>query len=59
MAYTKIHAVKAALPKAIKYITDPGKTDGQTLISTFACGVETAAFDFQYALSKTQTRRSI
>ena len=54
MAYTKIHAVKAALPKAIKYITDPGKTDGQTLISTFACGVETAAFDFQYALSKTK-----
>ena len=54
MAYTKIHAIKATLPKAIKYITDPGKTDGQTLISTFACGVETAAFDFQYALSKTK-----
>lgn len=54
MAYTKIHAVKATLPKAIKYITDPGKTDGQTLISTFACGAETAAFDFQYALSKTK-----
>lgn len=54
MAYTKIHAIKATLPKAIKYITDPDKTDGQTLISTFACGVETAAFDFQYALSKTK-----
>ena len=54
MAYTKIHAVKATLPKAIKYITDSGKTDGQTLISTFACGVETAAFDFQYSLSKTK-----
>ncbi len=54
MAYTKIHAIKATLPKAIKYITDPGKTDGQTLISTFACGAETAAFDFQYALSKTK-----
>lgn len=54
MAYTKIHAIKATLPKAIKYITDPGKTDGQTLISTFACGTETAAFDFQFALSKTK-----
>jgi len=54
MAYTKIHAIKATLPKAIKYITDPDKTDGQTLISTFACGAETAAFDFQYALSKTK-----
>ena len=54
MAYTKIHAIKATLPKAIKYITDPGKTDGQTLISTFACGAKTTAFDFQFALSKTK-----
>ncbi|MCI9428146.1 MAG: relaxase/mobilization nuclease domain-containing protein [Eubacterium sp.] len=54
MAYTKIHAIKATLPKAIKYILNPDKTDGQTLISTFACGTETAAFDFQYALSKTK-----
>ncbi len=54
MAYTKIHAVKENLSKAIKYITNPDKTDEQTLISTFSCGVETAVYDFQYALSKTR-----
>lgn len=54
MAYTKIHAIKATLPKSIKHITNPDKTDGQTLISAFACGAETAAFNFQYALSKTK-----
>ncbi len=54
MAYTKIHAIKTTLSKAIKYITNPDKTDGQTLVSTFGCGVETADYDFKYALSKTK-----
>ena len=54
MAITKIHAIKATLPKAIKYITNPHKTDDKILVSTFACGVETAHYDFNFALSKTK-----
>lgn len=54
MAITKIHAIKATLPKAIKYITNPHKTDDQILVSTFACGVETAPYDFNFALSRTK-----
>lgn len=54
MAITKIHAIKATLPKAIKYITNPHKTDDKILVSTFACGVETAPYDFNFALSKTK-----
>lgn len=54
MAVTKIHAIKATLPKAIKYITNPQKTDDKILVSTFACGVETAPYDFNFALSKTK-----
>lgn len=54
MAITKIHAIKATLPKAIKYITNPHKTDDKILVSTFACGVETAHYDFNFALSRTK-----
>lgn len=54
MAITKIHAIKATLPKAIKYITNPHKTDDKILVSTFSCGVETAPYDFNFALSKTK-----
>ncbi len=54
MAITKIHAIKATLPKAITYITNPHKTDDKILVSTFACGVETAPYDFNFALSKTK-----
>ena len=54
MAITKIHAIKATLPKAIKYITNPHKTDDKILVSTFACGLETAPYDFNFALSKTK-----
>ena len=52
MSYTKIHAVKATVQKALKYICNPEKTDGQILIDSFACGVETAHYDFMDALSK-------
>lgn len=53
MAYTKIHAVKATVHKAIAYICNPDKTDGSILISSFGCSPETAHFDFKFALSKT------
>lgn len=52
MAYTRIHAVKATVQKALKYICNPEKTDGQILIDSFACGIETAHYDFKDALSK-------
>lgn len=52
MAYTRIHAVKATVQKALKYICNPEKTDGQILIDAFACGIETAHYDFMDALSK-------
>jgi len=52
MAYTRIHAVKATVQKALKYIRNPEKTDGQILVDSFACGIETAHYDFMDALSK-------
>ena len=53
MAYTKIHAIKSTVDKAIAYICNPDKTDESMLISSFACSPETAHFDFKFALSKT------
>lgn len=50
MAYTKIHAIKTTVNKAIAYICNPDKTDEGILISSFACAPETAAIDFKYTL---------
>ena len=55
MAYTKIHAVKATINKAIAYICNPDKTDQKILIDSFGTGPETAAFDFKSTLSKTSS----
>ncbi len=52
MAYTRIHAIKATVQKALKYICNPEKTNGELLIDSFACGIETAHYDFRAALSK-------
>ena len=54
MAYTKIHAIKATVHKAINYIFNPNKTDESILISSFGCSPETAPYDFKFALSKTR-----
>ncbi len=53
MAITKIHAIKATVHKAVDYICNPTKTDESILISSFGCSPETVAFDFKFALSKT------
>ncbi len=53
MAYTKIHAVTATVGKAVDYICNPDKTDGSILISSYGCSPQTAVYDFQFALSKT------
>ena len=50
MAYTKIHAIKATVNKAIEYICNPDKTDEQIYVSSYACAPETAAIDFKYTL---------
>lgn len=50
MAYTKIHAIKATVDKAIAYICNPEKTDESIYISSYACAPETAAIDFKYTL---------
>lgn len=55
MAYTKIHAIKATLNKAINYITNPSKTDGKMLVDSFACSPESADIEFDFALKKTLT----
>ena len=54
MAYTRIHAIKATVHKAVKYICNPEKTDENILVSSFGCSPETARFDFKYELSKTR-----
>jgi hypothetical protein len=53
MAYTKIHAITATINKAVDYICNPAKTDEGILISSYGCSPETAAYDFKFALSKT------
>lgn len=50
MAYTKIHAIKATVDKAIDYICTPEKTDEKMFVSSYACSPETAAYDFKYTL---------
>ncbi|KSV57417.1 relaxase/mobilization nuclease domain-containing protein [Acetivibrio ethanolgignens] len=50
MAYTKIHAIKATVDKAIDYICNSEKTDEKMYISSYACSPETAAIDFKYTL---------
>lgn len=47
MAITKIHAIKTTPGRAIDYIENPQKTDGQMLISGYNCDPQTAAFEFQ------------
>ena len=46
MAITKIHAIKSTLGKALAYIENPDKTDGQMLVSGYNCEPQTASIDF-------------
>ena len=45
MAITKIHAIKSTLGKALAYIENPDKTDGQ--MSGYNCEPQTASIDFE------------
>ncbi len=53
MAYTRIHAIKSTVKKAVAYICNPDKTEEQLLVDTFGCGIETASVDFDSALRQT------
>lgn len=54
MAYTRIHAIKSTVAKAVAYICNPDKTEQQLLVDSFGCCPETARHDFDYALSRTK-----
>ncbi|HFK0369725.1 TPA: relaxase/mobilization nuclease domain-containing protein [Listeria monocytogenes] len=47
MAITKIHAVKKTPKLAIDYITNPEKTDGQLLISSYNCEWQASASEME------------
>ena len=47
MAITIIHAIKSTLGKALAYIENPDKTDGQMLVSGYNCEPQTASIDFE------------
>ena len=52
MAVSKIHALYNTLGKAISYITNPDKTDGGCLVSSFGCSIETAAIEMMLTASQ-------
>ncbi len=47
MAYTKIHAVTAAVNKAVDYTCSPAKIDKGILIFSYGYGSEATAYDFR------------
>lgn len=59
MAYTKIHPIRVSVSGAIRYITNPEKTDGKLLISTYECTVESAAEEFAQTLTQTNRKTEI
>lgn len=54
MAIVKIHNIKWTLKKALAYIMNPSKTEGQLLVSGYNCDPQTAYFDFE--LTNTMAR---
>ena len=55
MAYTRIHAIKSTVAKAVAYICNPDKTEQQLLVDSFGCHPDTAKHDFDYTLSRTKS----
>lgn len=58
MAVTKIHPIKLTLNRAIKYVTNPEKTDEYALVDTYACGLETATLSFESTLNKARDHKN-
>ena len=59
MAITKIHAIKSTLGKALAYIENPDKTDGQMLVSGYNCEPQTASIDFEITPALAQKARNL
>ena len=59
MAVTKIHPIRRTLNKAVDYITDDDKTNGELLVSTFGCTRETIEDDFGYTRNRASYHGSI
>ena len=56
MAVSKIHVLYNTLGKAISYITNPDKTDGGCLVSSFGCSIETAAIEMKLTANLAEYR---
>ena len=59
MAITKIHPIRRTLGKAVDYITNKDKTDGEIFVSTYGCTRETIEEDFEYTRKQASYRGSI
>ncbi len=57
MAYLKIFPIKVTDKKAIAYITNPDKTEGSLLVSSFGCSPETA--DLEFAFTREQGKNNV
>ena len=58
MAITKIHPIRADVQKAVDYICNPEKTNGELLVDSFACSPKTAGVEFDMALNYGSRRGS-
>lgn len=59
MAITKIHVIKSTLGKALAYIENPDKTDGQRLVSGYNCEPQTASIDFEMTAGLAHKARNL
>lgn len=57
MAVTKTHPIKSTLKLALSYIMNPHKTDGNMLVSSFACSPETADIEFEMTRKRAMSVR--
>jgi len=57
MAVTQIHSIQVTLNKSIEYITNPDKTDGKLLVSSFGCSAETAAVEFDWTRKNADVKK--
>lgn len=59
MAITKIHPIRRTLNKAVKYITNPAKTESELYESTYACNGETIIPAFEYTQRQADNNAAI
>lgn len=58
MAVTKIHPIKLTVDRAIKYVTNPNKTNEYALVDTYLCGVDTAAINFEATVAQARDHKN-